>query len=55
MVNFGTIVYYTKGTFDFVHIDIWRPTKIASLRGKHWFVTFVDDYLMKFVSLSNET
>ena len=27
-----------------MHSDVWGPTQNASLGGKHWFVTFVDDY-----------
>ena len=26
---------------------IWGPTKTASLGGRHWFVTFVDDFLRR--------
>ena len=32
---------------DYVHNDVWGPTKTASLGGKHYFVTFVDDYSRK--------
>ena len=26
-----------------VHSDVWDPSKITSLGGAHWFVTFIDD------------
>lgn len=44
LIKFGIIAHCTKGTLDYVHTDVWGPTKVASLGGKHWFVTFVDDY-----------
>ncbi|KAL5700655.1 hypothetical protein ACHQM5_026075 [Ranunculus cassubicifolius] len=29
---------------DYVHSDIWGPSRVASLGGKRWFVTFIDDF-----------
>lgn len=43
-VKFGTTIHRAQGTLDHVHTDIWGPTKVASLGGKHWFMSFVDDY-----------
>jgi len=43
-VKFGTSVHNTKGTLDYIHTDVWGPTKVPSLGGKHYFVTFVDDF-----------
>ena len=43
-VKFGTAIYKTKGILDYVHTDVWDPTKNVSLGGKRWFVTFIDDY-----------
>uniref|UniRef100_A0A5B7BZJ7 Putative copia LTR rider n=1 Tax=Davidia involucrata TaxID=16924 RepID=A0A5B7BZJ7_DAVIN len=43
-VKFGTAVHRTQGILDYVHTDVWGPTKVASLGGKHWFVTFIDDF-----------
>ena len=43
-VKFGTAIHQTRGILDYVHTDVWGPTKTASLGGRHWFVTFVDDY-----------
>ena len=43
-VKFDTAVHQTKGTLDYVHTDVWGPTKVASLGGKYYYVTFVDDY-----------
>ncbi|GMI79054.1 hypothetical protein HRI_001574700 [Hibiscus trionum] len=43
-VKFGTAIHNTKGILDYVHSDVWGPSKTTSLGGKHYFVTFVDDF-----------
>ena len=43
-VKFGTAIHRTKATLDYVHTDVWGPSKNASLGGKHYFVTFIDDF-----------
>ena len=43
-VKFGTAVHCTKIALDYVHMDVWGPTKTQSLGGNHSFVIFVDDY-----------
>ena len=43
-VKFGTAIHNTKGILDYIHTDVWGPTKTVSLGGKHYFVTFVDDF-----------
>ena len=27
-----------------IHSDVWGPSKIITLSGKKWFVTFIDDH-----------
>ena len=29
--------------FMVIHSDVWGPSKVPSLRGAYWFVTFIDD------------
>ena len=29
--------------FMIIHSDVWGPSKISTLGGAHWFVTFIDD------------
>ena len=29
--------------FMVIHYDIWGPSKVPTLGGSHWFVTFIDD------------
>ena len=43
-VKFGTAIHNTEGILDYIHTDVWGPTKTDSLGGKHYFVTFVDDF-----------
>ena len=43
-VKFGTAIHNTEGILDYIHTDVWGPNKTASLGGKHYFVTFVDDF-----------
>ena len=43
-VKFETTIHNTKGILDYIHTDVWGLTKTASLGGKHYFVTFVDDF-----------
>ena len=43
-VKFGIAIHHTKGILDYMHTDAWGPSKNASLGGKHYFVSFVDDY-----------
>ena len=41
-VKFGTAIHNTEGILEYIHTDVWGPTKMTSLGGKHYFVTFVD-------------
>jgi len=43
-VKFGTAIHNTKGILDYVHSDVWGPAKTPSLGGRHYFVTFIDDF-----------
>lgn len=43
-VKFGTAIHNTKGILDYVHSDVWGPSKTPSLGGNHYYVTFVDDF-----------
>ncbi|GJS48326.1 retrovirus-related pol polyprotein from transposon TNT 1-94 [Tanacetum coccineum] len=43
-VKFGTAIHKTQGILDYVHSDVWGPSKTRSLGGRHYYVTFVDDF-----------
>ena len=42
--KFGTVIHHTNGILDYMHTDVWGPSKNTSLGEKHYFVSFVDDY-----------
>ena len=41
-VKFDTAIHHVGGILDCIHIDIWGPTKTASLGG-HWYFSFIDN------------
>ena len=43
-VKFGIAIHNTEDILDYVHTDVWGPSKTSSLGGKHYYVSFVDDY-----------
>ena len=46
-VQFKTAMHKTEGILDYVHTDVWGPTRVASQGGHMYFVTFIDDYTKK--------
>ena len=43
-VKFGTTIYRTEGILDYVHSDVWGPSKNVSFGGPRYFVIFIDDF-----------
>ncbi|KAH9752435.1 hypothetical protein KPL71_014676 [Citrus sinensis] len=43
-VKFGTANHDTHEILEYVHSDVWGPTKTASIGGSHYFVTFIDNF-----------
>ncbi|KAH9716239.1 Integrase catalytic domain-containing protein [Citrus sinensis] len=43
-VKFGTANHDTREILEYVHSDVWGPTKTASIGGSYYFITFVDDF-----------
>ena len=37
----------TKGTIDYVHADLWGPSRKPSLGGARYMLTIIDDYSRK--------
>ena len=44
-VKFGTTTHYSEGLHNYVHVDIWGPTKTASLEGHRYFIRLLMIYL----------
>jgi len=47
-VKFSTATHCIENILDYVHINIWRPTKMASIRGHHYFMSLIDDYFRRW-------
>lgn len=47
MVSFSTSSHTSKVVIDYVHIDMWGPSLIASHGSSTYFVSFIDDYSRK--------
>jgi len=47
-VKFNTTTHCAERILDYIHTDIWGPTKPASIGGNHYFVTFIDDYSRRY-------
>ncbi|KAA0059169.1 retrotransposon protein, putative, Ty1-copia subclass [Cucumis melo var. makuwa] len=46
-VKFGKGKHTTKGILDYVHSDLWGPTKEASMGGSRYFISIIDDFSRK--------
>lgn len=46
-VKFSHGSHTTKAIVDYVHSDIWGPTRVPSLGGARYFITFIDDWSRK--------
>ena len=47
LVQFQVVKHTTKGILNYVHTNVWGPTRDSSLGGSHYFVTFIDDFSCK--------
>ncbi|CAD6342994.1 unnamed protein product [Miscanthus lutarioriparius] len=58
-VHFNTSVHTTKGTLDYVHADLWGPSRKSSLGGARYMLTIIDDYSRRvwpyFLKQKNDT
>lgn len=46
-VAFGTAVHKTKGTLDYIHSNLWGPSRVPSLGGGRYMLTLIDDFSRK--------
>jgi hypothetical protein len=42
-VKFNASVHTTKGTLDYIHIDVWGPSRKPSYGGARYMLTIIDD------------
>ena len=49
----------TKGILDYIHFDLWGPSKVTSYGGRCYMMTIIDDFsrkvLVYFLWHKNET
>ncbi|GJY33525.1 retrovirus-related pol polyprotein from transposon TNT 1-94 [Tanacetum coccineum] len=43
-VSFGRGQHTTEGVIDYVHADLWGPSRVESMSGCRYFLLIVDDY-----------
>ena len=46
-VRFSTATHRKKGILDYVHSDLWGPSRVASYSGKCYFMSIIDDFSRK--------
>ena len=45
--KFATIVHHSKGTLEYIHSDVWGPTRVPSHSGARYFLSMIDDLSRK--------
>lgn len=43
-MSFNSKAYSASKPFYLIHSHVWGPSKIKTMSGKKWFVTFIDDH-----------
>ena len=46
-VKCGIAIHCTEEIFNYVHMNVWGPTKTTSLGSMHFFVSLVDDFSLR--------
>lgn len=46
-VNLKIIVHQTKQILDYVHYDLWEPSRVPSHGRARYFLSIIDDYSRK--------
>lgn len=46
-LKFATTAHHTKGTLDYIHSDLWGPSRVPSHRGARYFLSIIDDFSRK--------
>ena len=47
-LSFSTAIHQTKGTLDYIHSDLWGPSREPSKgNGSRYLLTFIDDFSRK--------
>jgi len=58
-VSFFIAKHHMQGILDYIHSDLWGPSRVPLFTGKGYMLTFTDDFLRKvwvyFLRQKNET
>jgi len=46
-VSFSTATHSIKGILDYIHSDLWGPSKVPSYGGRRYMMTIIDDFSRK--------
>jgi len=46
-VSFSKATHHTKVTLDYIHSDLWDPSRISSFGRKRYMLIFVDEFSRK--------
>ncbi|KAK9756318.1 hypothetical protein RND81_01G088600 [Saponaria officinalis] len=46
-VSFSKGIHRTKGTLDYIHSDLWGPSRVPLRGGCHYMMTIIDDFSRK--------
>ena len=46
-LKFFFVVHHTKGTLDYIHSDLWVPSRVPSHSEARYFLYFIDDFSRK--------
>ena len=47
-MKFSIATHCTEGILDYIHTDIWGPTKTVSIGGNYYFMSFIYDYSKRY-------
>ncbi|KAG8503607.1 hypothetical protein CXB51_001802 [Gossypium anomalum] len=47
-VQFTRGIYNMKETLEYIHSDLWGPSRVPSRGGANYMLTFIDDFFKKF-------
>lgn len=42
--SYSPLPYKSSHPFHLIHSDVWGPSRVKSISGARWFVTFIDDH-----------
>jgi hypothetical protein len=52
-VRFSSGIHTTKGPLDYIHSDLWGPTRVTSYGGASYMLTIIDDFSRRVWAFSS--